>query len=133
MTWPVIDGLRTLELGFAGEQRDRLTGYVLHGRKRATAGVVAEYDEEGEPLERVGERLVLVDSAGEEIARIAVTEVNVRRFDDVDWAFADDEGEGFTSIEDWREGHRRHWAREGRDITGDTPIVCIRFELLDAT
>src|SRR4051812_44997272 len=86
MTWPVIDGLRTLELGFPGEQRDRLTGYVLHGRKRATAGVVAEYDEEGEPLEHVGERLVLVDSAGAEIGRVDVTEVVVRRFDEVDWA-----------------------------------------------
>jgi uncharacterized protein YhfF len=125
-----VDGLRSCELGFPGEQRDRLNGYVLHGHKRATAGLLGEYEEEGEVLEHVGERLVLVDSDGHEVGRIEVTDVVVRRFDDVPWEFADAEGEGFTSIEDWRNGHRRHWAREGRDVTADTHVVCLRFDLL---
>lgn len=128
--WPTVDGLRTIELGHPGEQRDRLNGYVLHGSKRATAGIAAEYDEEDEPLEHVGERLVLVGNDGAEVGRIQVTDVVVRGFDDVPWEFADAEGEGFTSIEDWREGHRRHWEREGRSVTADTPVVCIRFDLL---
>jgi uncharacterized protein YhfF len=128
--WLRVDGLRSIELGSPGEQRDRLNGYVLHGHKRATAGLVDEYAEEGEELEDVGEVLVLVDSDEQEVGRIRVTDLVVRRFDDVPWDFADAEGEGFTSIEDWREGHRGHWAREGREITADTQIVCIRFELL---
>jgi len=78
----------------------------------------------------VGEVLVLIDSGGAEVGRIRVTDVVVRRFDDVPWEFADAEGEGFTSIEHWRDGHRRHWAREGRDITPDTEIVCLAFDLL---
>jgi uncharacterized protein YhfF len=128
--WPRVGGLRSCELGFPGEQRDRLNGYVLHGRKRATAGLLDEYAEEGEVLEEVGERLVLVDNDGQEVGRIEVTGIVVRRFDDVPWEFADAEGEGFTSVEDWRDGHRRHWAREGREITADTQIVCISFDLL---
>ena len=129
--WPTIDGLRTQELGFPGEQRDRLNGYVLHGSKRATAGVMAEYDEESEPLETVGEVLVLVDSDGAEVGRVRVTRVETCGFDEVTWEFADAEGEGFTSIEHWRDGHRRHWAKEGRDIQPDTPVSCIWFDLLD--
>ena len=128
--WPRIDGLRVMELGFPGEQRERLNGYVLHGAKRATAGLLAEYAEQDEPLEHVGEVLVLVDSAGAEVARIRVTEVVQRRFAEVPWAFADAEGEGFRDLEDWRDGHRRHWAEDGRDIGDETDLVCLAFDLL---
>ena len=128
--WPVIDGLRTLELGFVGEQRDWLTGLVLHGAKRATAGLLAEYEEENEPHEQIGEKLVLVDNDGAEIGRVQVTRVEVVRFADVPWEFAAAEAEGDESIEEWREGHRRHWAKENREITDDTEVVCIWFDLL---
>lgn len=128
--WPRVDGLRCLELGFPGEQRDRLNDYVLHGRKRATAGIVAEYEEEGEALDHVGEVLVLLGSNGEEVGRVRITDVVVRRFEDVSWEFADAEGEGFTSLDDWREGHRRHWEQTGRGITPDTQILCLSFDLL---
>jgi uncharacterized protein YhfF len=50
VSWPRIDGLRTLELGTPGEMRARLTSYVLDGDKRGTAGLLAEYAEEGEEL-----------------------------------------------------------------------------------
>jgi uncharacterized protein YhfF len=49
MSFPVVSGLRSLELGSPGASRQRLTALVLEGRKRATAGLVAEYEREGEP------------------------------------------------------------------------------------
>lgn len=128
--WPRVDGLRTLELGNPGEQRDRRNHYVLHGTKRATAGLAAEYEEEDEPLEHVGEVLVVRGNDQDEIGRIRVTDVVTRRFDDVPWAFADAEGEGFTDVEDWRRGHRGFWEREGRIITPETLVVCLSFDLL---
>jgi uncharacterized protein YhfF len=128
--WPRVDGLRTVELGFPGEQRERLNGYVLHGDKRATAGLLAEYAEQGEALEHVGEVMVLIDSTGGDVGRIRVTEVVQRRFADVPWEFADAEGEGFRDLEHWRDGHRQHWAKEGREIGDDTELVCLAFDLL---
>lgn len=128
--WPRVDELRTVELGWPGEQRDRLNGCVLHGRKRATAGTLAEYEEEGEPLESVGEVLVMLGNDAEEVGRIEITDVVVRRFEDVPWEFADAEGEGFTTIEDWRVEHRRFWERQGRTVTADMAVVCVRFALL---
>jgi len=88
------------------------------------------YDEEGEPLESFGEVLVMLGNDAEEVGRIEVTDVVVRRFEDVPWEFADAEGEGFPSIEDWREGHRGFWERQGRTVTADMAVVCLRFVLV---
>ncbi len=99
--WPRIDGLRTLELGTPGEMRDRLNALVLAGKKRATAGLLdGDYGNEGEQPEYVGERLVLVDNDGARIGEVEVTAVEIVPMRDVNWEFADSEGEGFTSVED---------------------------------
>jgi uncharacterized protein YhfF len=128
--WPRVDGYRSLELGAPGEQRSRLNGLVLHGSKRAAAGIRVEYEDEGESVEHVGEVLVLLDSGRQEIGRLLVTGVIECGFDEVPWDFAEAEGEGFTSIEDWRGRHRRVWEGEGHVVRAETPIVCISFELL---
>jgi len=53
------------------------------------------------------------------------------RFIDVTWEFAQAEGEGFTSVDDWRAGHREYWTSEGIEIDDDTPVVCVWFEVVD--
>ncbi|WP_433494655.1 ASCH domain-containing protein [Micromonospora sp. CA-248089] len=128
--WPRIGGLRALALGTPGELRTRLNTLVLSGVKTATAGLVQEYDEDGEELEYVGERQVLVDDNDQFLAVIEVTGVEVVRFADVQWDFARAEGEGDRSIEEWREGHGAYWARQGTPVTDDTRIVCLRFRLV---
>ena len=130
MVWPRVDGLRTLELGSPGEMRARLNGLVLAGRKRATAGVLTEdYEREDEPLEHLGERLVLVDDDGVQVAVLEVTDVDVARFADVPWEFAAAEGEGHADLDAWRSGHQRFWARQGVVVDDDTMIVMVRFAL----
>ena len=119
-----------MELGRPGDSRRRLNDFVLTGSKRATAGLLSlDYEAEGEPLEEVGELLALVDDVGSTLATLRVTDVDVRRFADVTWAFAQAEGEGFTSIEHWRDGHRAFWSRDGVVVDDDTPVVCVRFDL----
>ena len=127
--WPRVDGLRALELGTPGGLREELNGLVLSGRKRATAGLLQEYELEGEVLEHVGERLALLDDDGRALAVVEITDVQVRRFADVPWEFAEAEGEGDEDLEQWRAGHRGYWAAQGTPAEDDTQVVCLRFVL----
>lgn len=130
--WPRVNGQRTIELGSPGASRDNLNGLVLAGRKRATAGLLEQdYRAESEEIEHVGERLVLLGNAGEPLAVLVVTAVSQVPFGAVTWEFAESEGEGDTSLDEWRQGHREFWGREGIEITDETPIVCLSFRLDD--
>lgn len=128
--WPRIGELRALALGTPGELRATLNTLVLAGVKTATAGRLAEYAEEGEELEQVGERLALVDDDDALAGVVEITGVDVVRFADVPWDFARSEGEGDRSIEEWRAGHSAYWARLGTPVDDDTPIVCLRLRLV---
>ncbi len=129
MPFPIVDGLRSLEIGSPGEMRQRLNQLILDGRKRATAGLLMEYVRENEELERVGERLALVDDDAHHVATVVVVAVTTVPFIEVPWSFAQAEGEGDESLEEWREGHRRFWTTQGESIDDQTPVVLIWFEL----
>ncbi|NHC24675.1 ASCH domain-containing protein [Nocardioides sp. IC4_145] len=122
--------MRALELGTPGGLREELNRLVLAGEKQATAGLRAEYDEEGEELEHVGERLALLDDDGGQVGTVEVTAVGTVAFAEVPWEFAHAEGEGDADLEEWRAGHRRYWERLGTPVTDETPIVCLRFRLV---
>lgn len=133
MSFPIVDGLRALELGDPGASRAFLNDCVLNGNKRATAGLLSEYLEENEPWEHVGERLVLVDDDLSPLAVVEVTRVEPTAFSEAPWAFAAAEGEGVADLEEWREQHREFWARSGRNVTDRTPVLCVYFTLLSRT
>ncbi|MEK8108763.1 ASCH domain-containing protein [Micromonospora sp. M12] len=103
---------------------------MLAGVKTATAGRLAEYAEEGEELEHVGERLALVDDDNALAGVVEITGAEVVRFAEVPWDFARAEGEGDRSIEEWRAGHSAYWARLGTPVDDDSSIVCLRFRLV---
>lgn len=121
-----------MELGHPGTLRAFLNDCVLTGTKRATAGLLSEYIEEGEPWEHPGERLVLVDDETKPVGVIQITRVEETTFSEVTWAFALAEGEGFTDLEDWRTAHRDFWARDGVEIADNTPVLCIYFDLVES-
>jgi uncharacterized protein YhfF len=137
------EALKPFLLAFPGPLRDQLVGAVLAGVKVSTTGLLAEYAAEQEELPAVGERSALIDSDGREIAVVEVTEVRVLRLGDVGLQHVLDEGEGDTSVAQWRAGHERFWhgeeMREALDdpeftVDDDTLIVAERFrvvELLD--
>jgi uncharacterized protein YhfF len=49
----------------------------------------------------------------------------------VSWRFTQAEGEGFESLEAWREGHQRFWTSFGDVVDDLTPVVLLLFELVE--
>ena len=117
MPW---EDLPVAEFAFAGPLRDQLVAAILGGRKTTTSGLVAGYEHENEPLPHPGLRQAVIDSAGRRVAMIEITAVRVLRLADVDLAHAVGEGEGYTTVAEWRAGHERFWhSAELREEMGD--------------
>jgi len=90
-----IDGMRTIEFGTPGASREKLVNLILHGNKRATAGLlISDYEAEGEPVEHAGELLAIVDNDGKHVGTMKVTRAEILRFADVPDEFALAEAEG---------------------------------------
>ncbi|MCJ1679660.1 ASCH domain-containing protein [Streptomyces sp. APSN-46.1] len=133
------DDLPPYLLGFPGPLREQLVAAVLSGAKTTTTGLLPEYEAEGEPLRVAGERCLLLDSVERAVAVVEVTEVRVVRLADVDLRHALDEGEGYTSVAEWRASHERFWhsppVREALGdpeytVDDDTLVVAERFRVL---
>ena len=128
--FPVVDNLRSIEFGTPGKSRQTLVNFVIKGNKRATAGLAADYEKEGEEVEFVGECLSMVDNDGEHVATLQVTRVETTRFADVPDEFALAEAEGDLNAADFRASHMQYWTKVGETITDDTMINQIYFTLL---
>ena len=123
--------MRTIEFGTPGPSREKLVNLILHGQKRATAGLlVGDYESEGEPIEHVGELLAIVDNDGKHVGTMKVTRVEVLRFADVPDEFALAEAEGDMNAADFRASHLAYWTRVGETVTDNTLIVTVYFDLM---
>jgi uncharacterized protein YhfF len=108
--------------------RRQLVDAVLRGEKIATAGLAAEYEAEGEQPEPAGSRCELLGYDDEPVAVVEVTESRLIPAGEIDEQFARDEGEGFETVDDWREAHERFF---GRPIGPETQIVAVRFRVVE--
>ncbi|MFE4519809.1 ASCH domain-containing protein [Kitasatospora sp. NPDC056783] len=136
---PRVAALPSAEFAFPGPLRDQLVAAILDTSKTSTTGLVADYEHENEPLPLVGERAAVLDSDGRRVAVIETTDVQVTPLADVDLQHALDEGEGFTSVAEWRAGHERFWRSPellealddpGFTVDDTTPLVLQRFRLV---
>jgi uncharacterized protein YhfF len=124
-----VSELPPFELGYPRtELRRQLVDAVLRGEKTATAGLLEEYEAEGEQPDTVGERCNLLGYDNEPVAVVEVTESRVVPAAEIDESFARDEGEGFESVEDWRVAHEHFF---GRPIEPETQIVAVRFRVVE--
>jgi uncharacterized protein YhfF len=118
--------------GDSPEMADELATLVLHGPKRATAGLLADFDDE--PLPAVGVHSIVLGGDGRPVCIIRTSEVRVLPFREVDAAFAWDEGEGDRSLAYWRDAHigffTRMCAARGEVFDEEMATVLERFLLV---
>lgn len=117
--------------GDSPELADALLHEVLHGTKRATSGLAAEYLDDEQPLPRIGSHWIACDGAGKPRVILQSTWLKLGTFKDADADFARDEGEDDKSLESWQREHARYWKRteaaQGRVWNEETLIVFERF------
>lgn len=137
--------LNDIPRGYYGEPgplRDRLVVAVLSGQKTGTSFLYQELAlaSQEEPLPQVGDLEAVVDSADEPVCITEVISVEVLPLKDITLAHALDEGEGFTSVDDWYEAHRTFWTSDFyRAELGDsyqmptpeTEVVYVRFKVIE--
>jgi uncharacterized protein YhfF len=118
--------LETFSFGDGPDLANRLLELVLSGTKRATCRA----ESQGLLSAEVGKLMVVLDGQGVPKAVLKTIELTKRRFDEVDEAFAYEEGEGDRSLQYWREAHTRYFTRLGR-YAPDMMLWCERFELVE--
>ncbi len=126
---------------FPGPLRDELTALALAGTKTTTAGLLVEYELDGDAVPVAGDRSVLLDSAERPVAILETVDCPVVRLADVSDRHAIDEGEGYADTHEFRVAHERFWngyIGEIRErlgdpafaLTDDTLIVAERFRVV---
>lgn len=101
-----------------------LADLVLHGRKRATAGLLWEAEVDPTMMPVSGGYSLITDFAGEPLLVIRTIAVAIRPYDRVDAGFAAAEGEGDRSLEHWRRAHWDYFSRRCAAF-GRTPSAVI--------
>ena len=120
--------------GDSPDLADRLLELVIAGPKRATCESLDVYRSRGDAVPVVAEYSVVCDGTGAARCVLQTTEVRILAFEDVEAAFAADEGEGDRSLASWREDHMAYFQRElaglGLSASPRMLLVCERFRLL---
>lgn len=132
-------GLPLAEFGFPGDLRDRLVSAILSGKKTSTTGLLADYLVTGDPLPEIGQRSIVIDSAGLPLGIVEGTRVRTVALKDVDLQHVLDEGEDDHDVATWRTGHEEFFhCPQMREALGDpeftvdddTLVVLEEFKLL---
>jgi uncharacterized protein YhfF len=120
--------------GDSAEMADELGLLVLHGPKRATAGLLQTFEAENEPLPQIDDRSIVLGGDGQSLAVMRTTDLRVGPLSSVDDRFAWDEGEGDRTRAWWLKAHTGFFTRQcvamNLTFSDDIPVVFERFELV---
>ena len=120
--------------GNTSEMALELADLVLSGKKTATAASVAMNELRPEDAPVPDGYSVITDFEGTPLCVIKTAEIRNVPFDEVDAAFAADEGEGDLSLEHWRRVHWDYFTTEARErgfaFDERSMVCCERFKLL---
>ncbi|MGN7476425.1 ASCH domain-containing protein [Solibacillus silvestris] len=125
-----LQNIRYTEAFQFGEKADWLASLVVEGTKTATCSSYPLYEVEGEPLPKVGEYQIILNSREEPVAIIKTEKVEIYPFNEVPVDFALMEGEG--TYEEWKEAHIAFFSRllpaYNKRFSEHMLTVCERFE-----
>ena len=134
---PATADYQVWHFGDSAQLARELADLVLHGPKRATAGLLwdAEIDPTMTPV--LGGYSLVTDRAGAPLLVIQTTRVDILPYGEVDADFAAAEGEGDGSLAYWRNAHWAYFSRRcaalGRAPSEDMPVILERFALIYPT
>ena len=127
-----VEGFSASALGLTRSTCDTLAELVLAGIKRAHATLRRDFEQELDPLPQPGDHLVVLDGTGCPQAIVRHTHVELRRFNEIDDAFAFEAGEGDLSLRWWLLAHRQDFSeraeREGFEMDETAVLVLEHFE-----
>jgi uncharacterized protein YhfF len=130
LTSPDTAHLPSFQFGGGGKLADELAALVLQGLKTATCTTLDEYREKNWPIPQSGDRSVMTDSRGAQLAVLETISAIIQPAGSVDAGFAFDEGEGDRTLASWRANHESYFSTQGRRLTDDTLLVCERFKIV---
>jgi len=121
-------------IGDSEESADAGAALIRNGTKTATSALLWQYQADDQSPPRAGSLSIVENDRGEPVCIVETTQVEIRRFADVDAGFARDYGEWDGTLETWR---RKCWAyysaccRElDREPSQDMLLVCERFRVV---
>lgn len=131
---PETAGYQVWHFGDSEQLARQLADLVLHGRKRATAGLLWEAETDPNMMPVLGGYSLVTTHGGEPLLIIRTTRVDIRPYGAVDAEFAAAEGEGDGSLDYWRAAPWDYFSRRcaalGRAPAADMPVVLERFALV---
>lgn len=125
-----------VEASFAGNRKitDSLLALYLAGKKSAGSGLVKDYVTMGDPLPKVGNYWILLDSRRRPRLLLKTIRVEINRFRKVPRRIAVAEGEGDRSLRHWRRVHRKFFSpfleKWGVDDLDEADVITEHFELV---
>jgi uncharacterized protein YhfF len=121
------DEIRKWGFGDDKTLANRLRQLVLDGTKTATTGLYKS----DKKISKAGDFAEIVDSNNKSFCIIEYTNIEVKKFLDVQYEFAVKEGENDKTIEEWRDSHRAFFKREYlNEFTDDSLVVCEEFKVI---
>jgi uncharacterized protein YhfF len=118
--------LESFAFGDTSKLVDEMIELVRIGKKTATCWTASEGDK-GVVL---GKRWIVKDGRGRPGAILETIELTRRRFEEVDAAFAYDEGEGDRTLAYWRQAHTEYFTGRS-EFSPDMELYCERFRVVE--
>lgn len=120
--------------GDSASMSRRIIGVILSGAKTGGFSPLIRYERTSATLPQVGQCCLVTEFDGTPALLYRIVEVEVVPYDDVVERHTEIEAPELRPLDAWRKFHWVFWSREftqyGEELTGRSPIVFQRFELL---